>query len=99
MKGGGHCTCPILRGSLALAPQDDDAACHIFIDVASLFALPNTPNLAQSRDVNPWRPIGGAGAVPAGGVRHPPPGGPGIVPFGTTTGARGAPLKCDWRCG
>jgi hypothetical protein len=28
-----------------------------------------------------------------------PPGGPGIVPSGTTTGARGAPLKRDWRRG
>jgi hypothetical protein len=28
-----------------------------------------------------------------------PSGGPGIVPSGTTTGARGAPLKRDWRRG
>src|SRR5579883_1124502 len=29
------------------------------------------------------------------GLVTPLPGGPGIVPAGITTGARGAPLKCD----
>ena len=41
-------------------------------------------------------PTDGAGAVPAGGGSSLPlPGGPGIDPAGTTTGARGASLKRD----
>jgi hypothetical protein len=43
----------ILRGSLALAPQDDDAARHVFIDVASLFALPN----AESCSIEGRQPV------------------------------------------
>jgi hypothetical protein len=33
------------------------------------------------------------------GLVTPFSGGPGFVPAGTTTGARGAPLKRDWRRG
>jgi hypothetical protein len=33
------------------------------------------------------------------GLVTPLPGGPGIIPAGMTTGARGAPLKRDWRRG
>ena len=80
----------------ALAPQDDDAARHIFIDVASLFVLPNAPNFSLNRGTS----TGGGRLVErvrflrAGFVTQPP-GGPGIVPSGTTTGARGASFKRD----
>ena len=89
----------ILRGSLALAPQDDDAMCHIFIDLASLFVLPNAPNLAhRGTSTGDDRLVERVRFLRAGFVTSPP-GGPGIVPSGTTTGARGAPLKRDWRRG
>jgi hypothetical protein len=71
---------------------------HISIDIRLQFSYKGKSRSSRGRDLETHQIAERVRYLRAGLVT-PLPGGPGIVPAGIKTGARGAPLKRDWRRG